>query len=276
MSTKIRKETYRTIDEYLTYLKMSAMKNNYKEVINEADAQELSYEAFLLKLLEKEFDKRQRSGRESRIRLAEFPYKKYLEDIVIEDLPEDAQKKFKVLTSLDFIKYAQNIILAGNPGTGKSHLAIGLGIKACLEGYRVLFTTIPLLINQLKESRSQRMLRAFGNKFAGYDLVIADELGYISFDKEGSELLFTHLSLRSNRKATIITTNLSFERWSEIFHDPVMTAAMVDRLTHKSYMVNMNGNSFRLKETKEWMQTQKIQTNMATTAESVNIVQGSC
>ncbi len=119
----------------------------------------------------------------------------------------------------------------------------------------MLFTTIPLLINQLKESRSQKVLRAFGNKFANYDLVIADELGYISFDKEGSELLFTHLSLRSNRKSTIITTNLSFERWDEIFHDPVMTAAMVDRLTHKSYMVNMNGNSFRLKETKEWMQT---------------------
>ena len=118
----------------------------------------------------------------------------------------------------------------------------------------MLYTTVPLLVNQLKESRSQKMLRAFGNKFAKYDLVIADELGYISFDKEGSELLFTHLSLRSGRKSTILTTNLSFDRWNEIFHDPVLTAAMVDRLTHKSYLVNMNGNSFRLKETKAWMQ----------------------
>lgn len=254
MSTKQRREAYKTIDEYLTYLKMSAIKSHYRDVIDDANTKELNYEDFLLNLLEKEYDKRQRSGKESRIRLAEFPYKKYIEDLSVKDLPEDGQKKFKLLVSLDFIKNAQNIIFAGNPGTGKTHFAIGLGIKACLEGYRVLFTTIPLLINQLKESRSQKMLRAFGNKFANYDLVIADELGYISFDKEGSELLFTHLSLRSNRKATIITTNLSFERWSEIFHDPVMTAAMVDRLTHKSYMVNMNGNSFRLKETKEWIQ----------------------
>ena len=90
-------------------------------------------------------------------------------------------------------------------------------------------------------------------EFWKYDLIIADELGYISFDKEASELLFTYLSLRAGRKSTIITTNLSFERWDEIFKDPVMTAAMIDRLTHKSYIVNMNGNSYRLKETKRWL-----------------------
>ena len=165
--------------------------------------------------------------------------------------------KLKVLSSLDFIDTGQNIILAGNPGTGKTHLSIGLGIKACLVGYKVLFTTVPLLVNQLKESRSQKMLRAFKNKFEKYDLVIADELGYISFDKEGSELLFTSLSLRAGRKSTIITTNLSFDRWGEIFQDPVMTAAMIDRLTHKAYIVNMNGNSYRLKETQQWINEQQ-------------------
>jgi len=98
-------------------------------------------------------------------------------------------------------------------------------------GYRVLYATIPLLINQLKESRSEKTLRRLESNFEKYDLVIADELGYISFDKEGSELLFTHLSLRASKKSTIITTNLSFERWDEIFSDSVMTAAMIDRLT---------------------------------------------
>lgn len=254
MTARERKNTYRIIEEYAIYLKMPAIRRHFAEVITEAELKSLTYEEFLLTMLQKEYDKRQQSGKESRIRIAEFPYKKYLEDLIIEDLPEDARGKFKTLSSLDFIKDGQNIIFAGNPGTGKTHLAIGLGIKACLQGYRVLFTTVPLLVNQLKESRSQKMLRAFGNKFAKYDLVIADELGYISFDKEGSELLFTHLSLRCGRKSTIITTNLSFERWSEIFHDPVVTAAMVDRLTHKSYLVNMNGNSFRLKETKAWLQ----------------------
>ena len=139
---------------------------------------------------------------------------------------------------------------------GKTHLAIALGIKACMAGYKVLFATVPLLINQLKESRSEKTLIRLESIFEKYDLVIADELGYISFDKEGSELLFTHLSLRAGRKSTIITTNLSFERWNEIFSDSVMTAAMIDRLTHKSYILNMNGNSYRLKETREWLAKQ--------------------
>ena len=139
---------------------------------------------------------------------------------------------------------------------GKSHIATGLGIKACLAGYKVMFATVPLLINRLKESRLGKTLQIFESRFEKYDLVIADELGYISFDKEGSELLFTYLSLRAGRKSTIITTNLSFERWDEIFSDSVMTAAMIDRLTHKSYMINMNGSSYRLKGTKKWLKEQ--------------------
>jgi DNA replication protein DnaC len=189
--------------------------------------------------------------------LAGFPYRKYLEDLSVSDLPTDAQRRLKVLKSLDFIEQGQNVIMAGSPGTGKTHLGIALGIKACLAGYKVLFVTVPLLINQLKESRSQGILTRIEGKFEKYDLVIVDELGYISFDKEGSELLFTHLSLRAGRKSTIITTNLSFDRWEEIFGDAVMTAAMIDRLTHKSYLLNMNGNSYRLKETKEWLAGQE-------------------
>ena len=166
-------------------------------------------------------------------------------------------KKAQTIKNLDFIKEGRNVILAGNAGTGKTHISIGLGIQACMEGYRVWFTTIPLLINQIK-CRSQRTLRAFQNRFEKYDLVIADEMGYISFDKEGAELLFTHLSLRANQKATIITTNLSFERWGEIFQDPVMTAAMIDRLTHQAYIVNMIGDSYRMKETEKWLEAQQL------------------
>jgi len=255
--TKEKKEMARLIVEYCKVLKLPATRRFFQEDIAEANLLDISYEEFLFNLLQKENDLRYENGIKNRIRLANFPCKKYLEDLVVEALPEDARKKLKLLKSLEFIKTGQNVIMAGNPGTGKSHIAIGLGIKACMEGYKVLFTTVPLLINQLKESRSAKTLRAFENKFEKYDLVIADELGYISFDKEGSELLFTHLSLRAGRKSTIITTNLSFERWEEIFIDPIMTAAMIDRLTHKSYMINMNGNSYRLKETQEWLKTQQ-------------------
>lgn len=256
MNFKDKNALFKEIEDYTAYLKLPAIKRNFQEEVKEATLNDVSYDEFLCKLLQKEADLRSENAKQNRIRRANFPYKKYLEDLVIEDLPEDARKKLKTLSSLDFISTGQNIILAGNPGTGKTHLSIGLGIKACLAGYKILFTTVPLLVNQLKESRSQKMLRAFENKFEKYDLVIADELGYISFDKEGSELLFTNLSLRAGRKSTIITTNLSFDRWDEIFQDPVMTAAMIDRLTHKAYIVNMNGNSYRLKETQEWISEQ--------------------
>ena len=169
-------------------------------------------------------------------------------------MPVDARNKLSDLEKLDFIKQGRNIILSGNPGTGKTHISIGLGIKACLNDYKVLFTTVPRLITQIKESRSERTLRYFENRFEKYDLVICDEFGYISFDKEGAELLFSHLSLRAGVKSTIITTNLSFDRWDEIFGDTVLTAAMVDRLTHKAHMLNMNGKSYRAKETKQWLE----------------------
>jgi len=249
-------KTKERIKEISKLLKLPYTIRNIEQEIKEANARNLTYEDFLLSLLENEHDLRKDNGIKNRIRLAKFPYKKHLEDLSLEDLPEDARDKVKIFSSLEFIETGQNIILAGNPGTGKTHMAIGLGIKACNKGYKVLFTTIPLLVNELKESRSEKTLRAFEKKFEKYDLIIADELGYISFDKEASELLFTYLSLRAGRKSTIITTNLSFERWDEIFKNPVMTAAMIDRLTHKSYIVNMNGNSYRLKETKLWLEKQ--------------------
>jgi len=252
-----KKKLYKDIEELTIELKLPGVKNNFEEYAKDACINDVSYEEFLYKLLGKEHVLRNESNKQNRIRIAKFPYKKYIEDLVIEDLPVDAKKKLKTLSSLEFISTGQNVILAGNPGTGKTHISIGLGIKACLAGYKVLFITVSSLITQLKESRSNKVLRALENKFDKYDLIIADELGYISYDKEGSELLFSHLSLRAGRKSTIVTTNLSFERWDEIFKDPIMTAAMIDRLTHKAYIVNMNGNSYRLKETRAWLEKQK-------------------
>jgi len=252
----MKNEIIDQIKEISKQVRLPGVRRYLVEEIKEANMKNLTYEAFLYSLLLKEYDLRLESGKKNRIRLAGFPYRKYLEELSIEDLPPDARKRLKVLKSLDFIEDGQNVILAGSPGTGKTHLAIALGIKACMAGYKVLFATVPLLINQLKESRSERTLGRLESIFEKYDLVIADELGYISFDKEGSELLFTHLSLRAGRKSTIITTNLSFERWDEIFSDSVMTAAMIDRLTHKSYILNMNGSSYRLKETREWLAKQ--------------------
>ncbi len=245
------------IIEYTTTLKLPGIRAAFQEALSTAATEEVGYDVYLLSLLKHEAQVRQENRKRLRLRLAGFPRKHYVEDLDRSALPADARKKLPVLTTLEFIRTAQNVILAGNPGTGKTHLAIGLGIAACLAEYTVLFTTVPTLITQLQESRSTQTLRACRNKFEKYDLVICDEFGYISCDKAGAELLFTHLSLRAGRKATIITTNLAFDRWQELFGDPVLTAALVDRLTHKAYCVNMTGESYRFKETEAWLRAEQ-------------------
>ncbi len=240
---------------YTKELKLPGIRKLYSEEADLAGRNGSGYEEYLSSLLEKELSMRIERRKQGRIKQADFPYRKYLQDLEIAELPPDGALKLKHLKSLNFMENGQNVILAGNAGTGKSHIAIGLGIKACLEDYKVLFTSVPSFVTGLKESRSARNLRQAQNKFEKYDLIILDELGYISFDKEGAELFFTALSLRAGRKSTIITTNLSFDRWNEIFHDPVITAAMVDRLTHKAILVDMTGPSYRMKETKKLLKT---------------------
>ena len=241
------------IVDYSKELRLPVFRRDFTTLANEAATQRLNYEDFLLQLMEREYEARVENRKKSHIRQANFPSKMYLNDLKRDQLPSNAMEKLPLLERLDFIESGQNIVLAGNPGTGKTHIAIGLGLKACLQGYKVLFTTVHKLLTQIRESHSQRTLKVMEARFEKYDLVICDEFGYVSFDKEGSELLFNHLSLRAGRKSTIITTNLGFERWEEIFGDPVLTAALVDRLTHKAHLINMNGESYRLKETKQMM-----------------------
>ena len=237
------------IEQYTKELRLPGIRKQLKSLLENYGDNKQSYADFLHQLLEMEHVTRVHNRRLSRIRRARFPFKKYLEELNVKELPDSAAKILAELSSLKFITEGRNIILAGNPGTGKTHMSIGLGIKACQQDYQVLFTTVPRLITQIKESRSEKSLRALENSFIKYDLVICDEFGYISFDKEGAELLFSHLSLRAGLKSTIITTNLGFDRWNEIFGDTILTAAMVDRLTHKAHIVNMNGTSYRAKET---------------------------
>lgn len=244
--------TSERIKELTREIGLPGIRSNFSTLAGDSIANNNSYQEYLLQLLEMEYTSRQKSRKASRIRQADFPYKKYLEDLQRNELPEDASVKLPELEKLEFIEKGRNIVLTGNPGTGKTHIAIGIGIKACVNDFKVLFTTVPRLLTQIKECRSEKTLRQLENRFQKYDLVICDEFGYISFDKEGAELLFSHLSLRAGMKSTIITTNLPFNKWDEIFGDKVLTTALVDRLTHKAYIVNMNGKSYRTKETIQW------------------------
>ena len=218
-----------------------------------ATRQEWSYYRLIRELLEKEHENRTEKRKKQKIRRANFPELKYLEELDVKELPKDAQVALNELETLEFIREGRNVVLYGNPGTGKTHLATALAIRACEEDMTVLFTTVPRLLTQIRECRSQKKLTQLERNFEKYDLVICDEFGYVSCDKEGGELLFNHLSLREGKKSTIITTNLAFNRWNEIIKDKVLVAAMVDRLTHKAFIINMTGDSYRLKETKKIM-----------------------
>ncbi len=241
------------IEKLAHRLKLSHIKSNYKQSINEALDSNASYEDFLKIILTDEVNVREKNGINRRIRTAKFPYIKYLSDLKLEYFPIEVSNQIRELQSLRFLDEGRNVILVGNPGVGKTHTAIGLGIQATMKMKNVLYITVPNLITELKESMTLNQLSNYKKRFITYDLVILDELGYIGFDKEGSELLFNLLSMRNETKSIIITTNLTFNRWEEIFIDPTLTAAMVDRIAHKATVINIKGDSYRIKETKEWL-----------------------
>lgn len=241
------------IKDYAYAFKLPYLRKHHKDLITEATQLKMGYEDFLKNYFKLEYENRQENSIQRKIREAKFSYRKYLENFKRDHLSFDTKNKINELESLSFIDKKENIILIGNPGVGKTHLAIGLGIKACLEGKNVLFISVPNLIIELKEAMSQNQINNYKRKFEKYDLAILDELGYISFDKEGSEILFNLLSNRNDKGSIIITTNLVFERWEEIFRDPILSGAIIDRLAHKSHIIDMSGDSYRIKETMEWM-----------------------
>ncbi len=237
-------------------LSMNSVSETIADLLQNAALQNQSHAAVIASMLENELESRSLAAQRRRIRTAAFPQLKYLHDLIREELPEEARTALPELETLDFVKNGRNVVLYGNPGTGKTHTAIALGIEACKKGYSVMFTSVPRLLTTVREARSQNKLTQLQNRFEKYDLVICDEFGYVSCDKEGAEMLFNHLSLRAEKHATLITTNLAFSRWNEIIPDKVLVNALVDRITHKAKIVNMTGMSFRLKQTQEMIKKQ--------------------
>ena len=202
-------------------------------------------ERFLTSALQAELDKRHINRQMKALRKAGFPTKKRFEELVLDKLPQDGKDALLALKALTFIKERRNVILIGNSGTGKTHLAIATGIIACEENYRVSFRTAAGLINEMVEARNENRLSLYLRQFKKIDLLILDELGYVTFDLTGAELLFQLLATRYETMSTIITSNLGFSDWVKVFHDRALTAAILDRITHHAMILNMNGQSFR-------------------------------
>jgi DNA replication protein DnaC len=243
------------IKEHAQGLLLSYIAHNYDMHIEEAANTEMPHGEFLEELLFRELEQRKENRLKKRISGARFPMKKYLVDFDTEPFEKKTARLIKSFATLDFIREGENIILIGNPGVGKSHLAIALGIEACMRDMRVLFASVPNLVIELREAMSLNQISAYRRKFEKYDLVILDELGYVSFDKDSNDILFNLLSNRNPIGSIIVTTNLVFERWDEVFKDPILTGALVDRLAHKSYVIDMSRESHRIMETKKWMES---------------------
>lgn len=220
---------------------------NYEQVLREADPS-LGLSGLLLELMKAECEARQDNQFRRRLKAAGFPYQKTLDEFDLSQLNPSVSPDFlHELASCQFIQDRRNIVMIGNPGRGKTHLAIALGLKACCQGHSVLFKNAASLSTELCEAKDHYSLGKLERTLARADLLILDELSYLSFNRHQSELLFKVISDRSEKSSTIVTTNLPFSRWTELFENSTMVAALVDRLTFRSHILDMNGQSFRLK-----------------------------
>ncbi len=236
------------LSENLKQLKLSSMLRNLESNIRQAQEGRYSYEDFLLNLTEIELQVRSDNREKRRLKDAKFPLMKPLETFEIESATDLDGRLIGELATCEFIAKCRNVIFLGKSGTGKTHLATAIGVEACKKGFRTRFVTGCGLSNELIEARDEKMLSRVIRRYANYDLLIIDELGYVPFSKEGAELLFQVLAERHERKPVIITTNKSFGNWTEIFGDASLTAALLDRVTHKAHVMHCEWESYRLKE----------------------------
>jgi len=236
------------LKENLKALKLSTMAGGIEVHLRQARETGIGYDEFLLELTAFELQARGENRLNRRIREAKFPLMKPLETFDLNAVPDLDIRLFRELAGCDYIQERKNIIFLGRSGTGKTHMATALGVEACKNNYRTRFVTCYGLANELIEAREERQLQRLLQRYSRYDLLILDELGYVPFSREGSELLFQVLAERHEKGSIIITTNLGFADWTQVFGDPVITAALLDRLTHKAHIINCTWESYRLKQ----------------------------
>ncbi len=230
-------------------LQLSTMACRINKTCEQAKRQQLSYEEFLVELLNAELETRSQRRCARRVKEAKFPSVKTLDSFSFNRCAHLPESLIRQLAQGDYIKEAQPIILIGEPGTGKTHLACALGYAAAKQGITVRFTTTAQLVNILVEARDSRVLSSITARFARYKLLILDELGYVPLSKADSELLFQVISQRQERLPIIITTNLPFSEWTTIFPDQRLCKALIDRITHHAHIIDTGEKSIRFEET---------------------------
>jgi DNA replication protein DnaC len=238
------------LDHHLKALKLPTFLREYDKVARDCAREAIDHPSYLLRLAELELIERERRMVERRIRQARFPAVKSLDTFDFAALPSLNKMLVLELARSEYILRRENIIALGNSGTGKSHVALALGLAACQRGFAVGFTTAVSLVNQLLEARDEKRLLRLQTQLAGCKLLIIDELGYVPLSPTGAELLFEVFSQRYERGSAIVTSNLPFEDWTSVFASERLTGALLDRLTHHVHILEMNGDSYRLKQSK--------------------------
>jgi DNA replication protein DnaC len=229
-------------------LKAPSLAAAVERLAERARAESWTHEEFLAACLQREVAAREAHGGEGRIRAAHFPARKSLEDFDVEHQRSLKRETLAHLGTLDFITARENVVFLGPPGTGKTHLAVGLGVRACQAGHRTAFATAAEWVARLAEAHHAGRLQAELTKLGRVPLLIVDEVGYIPFEAEAANLFFQLVSSRYEQASLIVTSNKPFGRWGEVFGDDVVAAAMIDRLVHHAEVVSLKGDSYRLKD----------------------------
>jgi DNA replication protein DnaC len=238
------------LEHYLRRLKLPTILREYAAVAAACTQDRSDYATYLLRLVEREVIEREHRAAERRIKAAGFPVLKTLDTFDFAEQPSVNEALVRELMRGEYIPARENVLLVGNSGTGKTHLACALAFAACAQGRRVRFFTVPGLVTKLLEQREERSLERLQRQLERQDLLVLDELGYVPFSKAGAELLFEVVSRAYERTSLIVTTNLPFEQWTEVLGSERLTGALLDRLTHRVHIVEANGESYRLRESK--------------------------
>jgi len=229
-------------------LKAPTLRSSVTRLAERARTEGWTHEEFLAACLQREVAAREAHGGEGRIRAARFPARKSLEEFDFDHARSLKREVIAHLGTLDFVVAKENVVFLGPPGTGKTHLAIGLGIRACQAGHRVAFATAAQWVTRLAEAHAAGRLQPELIRLGRYPLIVVDEVGYIPFEPEAANLFFQLVSARYERASLIVTSNKPFGRWGEVFGDDVVAAAMIDRLVHHAEVVALKGDSYRLRD----------------------------
>jgi len=242
------------LDHHLKTLKLPTFLREYSKVARQCAAEGLDHVQFLARLVELELIDRERRMVERRIKDAKFPATKSLDSFDFKAIPSLNKMQVLELARCEWIERRENVIALGPSGTGKTHIALGLGLAACQKGLAVGFTTAAALVHELMEARDERRLLRLQRQLVKHKLLIIDELGFVPLSKTGAELLFETISQRYEQGAILITSNLPFDEWTETFGSERLTGALLDRLTHHVHILEMNGDSYRLGQSRSQKQ----------------------